>query len=178
MVKKTIYICVAVVLSVGFYVLGLYTHRQAVINNNTYTTTNSSPNFVTEKQPYMDFAYDQCIKTGNVPDDSSCFYKLNNSTIAEANTLAEKIISGTPKGKIKDEIVAEYFKDRNSYILGVQDNIGNYLDNFCGLDSMRIYGVADLDYMSEEESACRYYHADQYLDLLKYLDQSRTQWGG
>ena len=177
MVKKTIYICVAVVLSVGFYVLGLYTHRQAVINNNTYTTTNSSPNFVTEKQPYMDFAYDQCIKL-DVPDDYSCFYKLNNSITAEASALAQKIMDDTPKGKIPDKEVADYFESRNAYIQGIQQNIGAYQNNFCGLDSMRMYGYADVTYMEEEESACRYYYAVQYLDLLKYLEQDGVKLGG
>jgi len=173
--RKFLHTGAVVIFSVGFYVLGLYTHRQAIINNNTYNTSNSPPNFVTDDQPYSSFAYKKCISR-DVPDDQDCFNDLFNSTMAEANDLANKLVEATPKGKINDAEVVEYFNSRNTYIEALHDNVGqSYLDNFCGLDTMRIYGGTG---MRREEFACRYYHVQQYLDLLKYLEQDSIGWGG
>lgn len=163
--NKLIYIFIVVILSVGFFALGWYMHKSILVTTDTVQDEIVyGPDF-SHDQPYRPFLYDVC-PMNNIPDEQSCITEYFYSTIEEADVLANKLMQTSPeKNAIKFE---GYYDSLHSTIKSVQQLRDQYINAYCALDGMKIYGGTG---EIREIMACQYYHAKQYLELLKELER-------
>ena len=119
----------------------------------TVATIRDAPDF-NSATPYLHLVRESCPET-DVSDDYVCIYRLSHSTLAAADALANKLIADPPVPTELPEQIRAAQKVRDTYFDGV-----------CGLDEMLIYGGSGMDL---EREACRYYYAQEYLQILQHL---------
>lgn len=166
MKKKFIYIVVLLILSVGFFFIGWYVHYIIL----TSTSRVSSGPFFAELTPYLHLVYGKgkCSNV-NTSDDYVCIYNLSHSLLAEADILASKLMQTSPA--ISSDQASGFYDVLHTNIQTAQKARDAYFNAICGLDEMLIYGGSGMDL---EREACRYYYAEQYLDILKSLERTVT----
>lgn len=170
MKNKLIYIFIVLIFSIGFFALGWYMHLKY---NNTPNSANTSinatelsPDWWRSHYPYLTMAPEECY-SGNIPDDYGCIYGLAESTLAEANMLAEELLKTSPEAD-NPYMHEGYYESLHKYIQLVQKNGDDFVNAFCELDGMLVYGGSG---MMSEIASCRYFYAKQYLDILKVIEQ-------
>ena len=166
MKNKIIYIIIVVIYSTGFFWLGWYFHSTL---NNTIHIANpvvSSAELWQNKEPYFSTT-DQC-HSGNVPEDYACMRRLRNTTLDEANKLAGKFLKASPE--TSGEQLEGYYDSLHENIQAVQKNADSFVNAYCDLDGMLIYGGTGI---MREIEACHYYYAKQYLELLWEIDKAK-----
>ena len=88
MKNKTFYILISGLISVialGVFYSG---HRTIPVNSIIYGPDFASP------MPFRAFTADKCSPADmTIPDEYTCVVKLTNATVAEANTLADKLVA-------------------------------------------------------------------------------------
>lgn len=164
MKNRILQILILAIFSVGFYFLGWYSHKPVPVKPTVpfeYAPDLSS------MEPYIPFTRDECPET-NTAENQACITELADATIADADILANKLLQATPN---MNRLDVEYYGDIRAYVRAVQKTKDSYMDAFCGLDTMLIYGGSG---MQMEMEACRYYHTLQYLNLLKNLEKSKN----
>lgn len=135
----------------------------------------------TEKSdtPYQD-KMDKCPYNASVGDRFVCIADYSERITAEADTLANKLITQAPL-RIKEVITKkdgpmpwEYGgTDFLAYLPEMVEKSrkakDQYIESVCMLASMKIFGSTGMDI---EEEACRYYYTEQYVEILKGLEGS------
>jgi hypothetical protein len=102
----------------------------------------------------------------NIPDEQACIAKLADSTLAEADILANKLLRTSPEKNVEKN--EGYYEALRSAVQSAQNTRDNHINAYCDLDGMRIYGGTG---QFREIGACRYYYAQQYLSLLKGIEK-------
>jgi len=170
MKNKFFFVVSFIILSVGFYFLGLYTHCSTSmplpINQNI-------PDF-TSSTPYLDFVYrtEACAET-NTADDYVCIYKLSHSKLTEADTLANRLLQTTQERSGVQ--MMGYYEALHTRAQAAQKARDEYFTGLCELAEMTIYGGSGADL---EREACMYYYTLQYIDLLKKLERNVMRYSG
>ena len=136
---------------------GSYSHHAVAPDTAVYEPDFASP------MPFRAFTVDQCSPADMpIPDEFTCVFKLANTTVDEANTLADKLIAVSTKLP----------EGTSEAIQKAQKAMGAFTDSVCDLDAVKIY---DGTGMRLETEACRYYYAKQYLDILSGIERSIKQ---
>jgi len=124
----------------------------------------------------------QCPSNTSTSDRFGCLYKLAEATEKEASTLAEKLISQAPihLEEIKTEKTgpvpfvyggADFLTTLPVQVSKAQQVKDEYIRSVCNLTSMTIYGGSGMDL---EQNACKYYFNNEYLQILRSLEEGLT----
>jgi hypothetical protein len=157
------FISALVICSVAAYLIGSYVRQPVPTPDDTIKPVASSSSYYGE--PYVPFADEKC-PFGDAPDTQTCITQLAESTLAEANALANKLIQASPD-KNANHFIVGYYTDLHTSVKAAQRTMMNYVDAYCSLDGMLSYGGTG---MASDIQACRYYFVKQYLDTLNALD--------
>lgn len=161
MKNKLLYTGTMVILSAGFYLLGSFTHQPTPVPiNSDLQASNSDP-----RQFYSSFTDGLCPFV-NTPDTEVCITRLATSTLAEADILANKLTQSSPENK-ENQFEVIYYDSLHANVQSAQKARDTYFDAVCGLNGLISYGGTG---MGSDIEACRYYHAQLYLNLLRKLD--------
>lgn len=161
MKSKFIYILVVAGFSVGSFFLGWYMHPKDIT-----TPVEPGISYSDVYVSYFSLVPKECHK-GNTPGDYACVAGLAGIVISEADELSTKLLKTSPETD-NPYMHEGYYENLHEYLQLVRNNKNAYLDSFCELDGMLVYGGTGI--MSEIAS-CRYYYARQYLNILKIIDQ-------
>jgi hypothetical protein len=161
MKKKLIYLCVLIAFSVGSFCVGWIMHKP-----DTVEITQQVPDF-SSRTPYIAITYAQCPPNVSVPDEYTCIYNLAYSTLDEADTLADKLLHTS--SATNGEQMAGFYDSLHKSVQSAQKARDTYFDAVCDADTVLNYGSTGT---LSEQRACMYYYADQYLNVLKGLEQA------
>jgi hypothetical protein len=142
--------------------------------------TVSEPDF-SASTPFLNTVY-QCPDNTDTSDRFVCISNLADTTVAQANTLANKLITqssvrlkeitSTKTGPVSFVYGGEDFLKSLPEAVGeAQKTNDQYITSVCNLAEMNIFGGGGMDL---EKEACRYYYTDQYLKILKNLEGGLT----
>ena len=160
MKSKLIYALIVVIFSVGFFSLGWHLRPK-----NITTPIDSGISYSDIYVPYFSLVPKECHK-GNTPGDYACVAGLAGIVINEADELSEKLLK-TSAETDNPYMHEGYYENLHEYLQLVQNNKDAYLDSFCELDGMTLYGGTGI---MGEIASCHYYFANQYLNLLKSIE--------
>jgi hypothetical protein len=192
--KVSLFLLIAALLSAGSFWLGTTQVRTEIVQTEVSVDTTTKPNDpdnadridsdaikpvpdFSDSTPFFSVAPVECRET-NVSDGYACIFKYADTAVASADALAKKLITRAPQ-RLKEldsdpeaPITFEYggsdfLTDLPDGVQMAQESRDKYLKGICGLDSMKIYGGSGMDL---EQQACRYYYANQYLQILKRLE--------
>jgi len=173
---KLITVCLIIIFSAASYLFGEYRALSTAINPTRQEPTFSAPT------PYLGGVVWQCPDSTNVSDRFTCIANLASTTLAMADTVADKIIAQSPK-RLRELVLEkgtpmswkyggeEFLKNIPKVVLLTQETRDKYFNGVCELDSMIIFGSSGMDL---EREACRYYYARQYLTVLQRLEGGLT----
>ena len=161
MKTKFLYISILTIFSVAFYIFGSYTHQTQISTNTDGQIPDLDP-----RQFYSSFVSGTCPFI-NTPDAEACIAKLANSTLAEADVLASKLMQAVPV-TLANQFEVSYYDSLHASVRSTQKTRDAYLNAVCGLNGLLSYGGTG---MRSDAEACRYYYAKLYFNLLKSLDK-------
>lgn len=167
---KLFYVLLTAILCVGAYSLGLNAQKPLAV-----PLMAEKPNPVCrpdfdQRTPYLDIAYERCPNV-DTADDYICIAKLAETTLADADSIAQKIINTTPDNTKFAPwgyagSASEFMGELSKSVIDAQRSRDAYFDSICNLDMMFIYGGSG---MNLEREACRYYYAQQYLNIMEKM---------
>ena len=161
MKNKGIYIFIVVIFSIALFFLGWYMHPKGIS-----IPTNSGISYSDIYVPYFSLVPEECHK-GNTPSDYACVAGLAGIIINEADELSAKLLKTSP-GTNNPYMHEGYYESLHEYLRLVRKNKDAYLDSFCELNGMTLYGGTGI---MGEIASCHYYFANQYLNLLKSIEK-------
>lgn len=170
--RLTIIIWVVLLLTTFSSLYLLYKHSQPIVI--------IQPDF-TQKTPFLNII-SGCPADINVNDLFVCISKLVDKTSAEADTLANKLITqssirlreitSTTTGPVSFQYGgADFLRNLPDLVRQAQKNRKQYISSVCNLDQLNIFGGSGMDL---EREACRQYYTKQYLNILKNLEGGLT----
>ncbi len=126
--------------------------------------------------PFLNTVY-QCPDNTDTSDRFVCISNLANTTVAQADALANKLITQAPvrlkeitstnTGPVSFVYGGKDFLTSLPVVVGeAQKTRDQYTTSICNLAEMNIFGGSGMDL---EREACRYYYVNQYLQVLKNL---------
>jgi|SRR3989344_5643525 len=159
--KKVIYIFPVVIFGLASFFLGWYAHPKSIP-----TPVESGISYSEVYVPYLSLVPKECHK-GNTPGDYACVAGLAGIVINEADELSAKLLETSPETH-NPYMHEGYYDNLHEYLQLVQSNKDAYLNSFCELDGMTLYGGTGI---MGEIASCHYYFANQYLNLLKSIER-------
>src|SRR3989344_6947658 len=159
--KKVVYIFIVVIFCMAGFLIGWHLHSKKII-----TSDNSGISYSDVYVPYFSLVPQECHR-GNTPSDYACVAGLAGIVINEADELSAKLLKTSPE--VNNPYMHEgYYDNLHEYLQLVQSNKDAYLNSFCELDGMTLYGGTGI---MGEIASCHYYFANQYLNLLKSIER-------